>query len=117
MRRVGIAAAVLFVLTVWLANYAVAHWGTEIPGGTHVVHVGFGLTAPSGVLFAGLAFTLRDIAHRSLGRWVVIGAILLGALLSYLLFAPGFCNALMDLGRADAVTHRAEIEALLAGAC
>ena len=56
MRRVGIAAAVLFVLTVWLANYAVAHWGTEIPGGTHVVHVGFGLTAPSGVLFAGLAF-------------------------------------------------------------
>jgi NTE family protein len=40
-----------------------------------------------------------------------------GALLSYLLFAPGFCRALIDLGRADATTHRAEIEALLDGAC
>ncbi len=40
-----------------------------------------------------------------------------GALLSYLLFAPGFCKALLDLGRADAVAHRAEIEALLAGVC
>jgi NTE family protein len=35
-------------------------------------------------------------------------------LLSYLLFAPGFCNALIALGRADARTKRAEIEALLA---
>lgn len=34
-------------------------------------------------------------------------------LLSYLLFAPGFCNALILLGRADANTKRAEIEALL----
>lgn len=35
-------------------------------------------------------------------------------LLSYLLFAPGFCNALISLGIADANTKRAEIEALLA---
>ncbi len=35
-------------------------------------------------------------------------------LLSYLLFAPGFCNALISLGRADATAKRAEIEALLA---
>ena len=34
--------------------------------------------------------------------------------LSYLLFAPGYCRALMDLGRADARTKRDEIEALLA---
>jgi NTE family protein len=34
--------------------------------------------------------------------------------LSYLLFAPGFCNALISLGIADARTKRAEIEALLA---
>ena len=36
------------------------------------------------------------------------------ALLSYLLFAPGFCKALIELGRADAKAKRAEIEALLA---
>jgi NTE family protein len=35
-------------------------------------------------------------------------------LLSYLLFAPGFCKALISLGRADANTKRAEIEALFA---
>jgi NTE family protein len=35
-------------------------------------------------------------------------------LLSYLLFAPGFCNALILLGRADANAKRPEIEALLA---
>jgi NTE family protein len=34
-------------------------------------------------------------------------------LLSYLLFAPGFCNALIGLGREDANAKRAEIEALL----
>ncbi len=34
-------------------------------------------------------------------------------LLSYLLFAPGFCQALIVLGRADANAKRAEIEALL----
>ena len=35
-------------------------------------------------------------------------------LLSYLLFAPGYCNALIALGRADAKTKRGEIDALLA---
>ncbi|MEO8676349.1 MAG: patatin-like phospholipase family protein, partial [Casimicrobiaceae bacterium] len=35
-------------------------------------------------------------------------------LLSYLLFAPGFCNALIQLGRSDANGKRAEIEALMA---
>ncbi len=34
--------------------------------------------------------------------------------LSYLLFAPGYCGALMDLGRADARSKRDEIEPLLA---
>lgn len=75
MRLIGIAAALAFVATVWAANFAVEHWG--------VVSVGFGLTAPAGVYFAGLAFTLRDIVQRALGRWVVIAAILLGAALSY----------------------------------
>jgi NTE family protein len=34
-------------------------------------------------------------------------------LLSYLLFAPGFCNAMIGLGFADAEAKRSEIEALL----
>ena len=71
---IGLAAAALFVGTVWAANYAVAHWG--------FTSVGFGLMAPAGVWFAGIAFTLRDVVHRELGRLAVIVAILLGAALS-----------------------------------
>jgi uncharacterized PurR-regulated membrane protein YhhQ (DUF165 family) len=79
MKWIGIAAALLFVGTVWAANYAVKEWG--------FVSVGFGLEAPAGVYFAGLAFTLRDIVHRSLGRLVVVVCILVGAALSWLLEA------------------------------
>ena len=71
---IGLVAMALFIGTVWAANYAVAHWG--------FTSVGFGLTAPAGVWFAGLAFTLRDIVHRELGRFHVMLAILAGALLS-----------------------------------
>lgn len=80
-RLFGWVALVFFVGTVWLANYAVKHWG--------FVDVGFGLEAPAGVYFAGIAFTLRDIVHRSLGRFAVIWAIGLGSWLSYSLEAGG----------------------------
>lgn len=84
MRLVGIAAAVCFVATVWAANWAIQTYG--------IVPVGFGLMAPAGVYFVGLAFTLRDIVHRLLGRYTVIACILIGAGLSYLV-APAFAVA------------------------
>ena len=79
MRYLGIISAAAFVATVWAANYALKHWG--------IVPVGFGLEAPAGVYAAGIAFTLRDIVHRSLGPFAVIGAIIVGAALSYWLGA------------------------------
>lgn len=79
MKKVGFVATILFIATVWAANWAVTHYG--------VVSVGFGLVAPAGVYFAGLAFTLRDIIHRTLGRWVVIGAIIAGSVLAYFIEA------------------------------
>lgn len=78
-RTIGLTAAAAFVATVWAANYALARWGT--------VPVGFGLEAPAGVYFAGLAFTLRDIVHRGLGRTVVLACIAAGAVLSLLIEA------------------------------
>ena len=42
--------------------------------------------------FAGLAFTLRDVVHRTLGRLAVVGAILAGAALSYTI-SPAFATA------------------------
>ena len=84
MRRVGIAAACGFIATVWVANWLIAHFG--------VVHVGFGLLAPAGVFAVGVAFTLRDLVHRTLGPYVVMGAIVIGAALSWFV-APQFALA------------------------
>ena len=64
-----------FVLTVVGANWALQTYG--------FVPVGFGLMAPAGVYFAGLAFTLRDLLHEAGGRRWVLAAIVAGALLSF----------------------------------
>ena len=57
------------------ANWAISTFG--------VVPVGFGLHAPAGVYFAGLAFTLRDLVHERLGRMAVTACIVSGAMLSW----------------------------------
>lgn len=79
MKRVQPLTAALFVgfvATVIGANWAISHYG--------VVSVGFGLVAPAGVYFAGVAFGLRDALHERAGRVPVLAAIACGALLSYL---------------------------------
>lgn len=73
-RTIGVVAVVSYIATVFLANWAIENYG--------LVSVGFGLVAPAGVYFAGLAFTLRDITQDTLGRRFVVGAILVGAALS-----------------------------------
>ncbi len=83
-KKVGIAAAAGFIATIWVANWLISHFG--------VVPVGFGLVAPAGVYAVGVAFTLRDLAHRSLGPWPVMAAIVIGAGLSWLI-APQFALA------------------------
>jgi uncharacterized PurR-regulated membrane protein YhhQ (DUF165 family) len=60
-----------YIATIVAANFAIQQWG--------VVGVGFGLMAPAGVFFAGLAFTLRDLVQAQLGRAWTVAAILLGA--------------------------------------
>jgi len=75
---------VAYIATVVLANVAVLRWG--------LVPVGFGLVAPAGVYFAGLAFTLRDLTQDALGRKWVLAAILIGAGLSAL-FSPALALA------------------------
>lgn len=78
---IGGIAAILFVGTVWLANWLLARYG--------IVDIGFGLEAPAGVFAVGLAFTLRDIVHRTLGRHIVFVCILAGCALAYLVEAGG----------------------------
>ena len=71
----GATALVLYVGTIWLANYLVEHVG--------FVSVGFGLQAPAGVYCAGAALVLRNIVQRLMGRPVSVAAIVVGAGLSY----------------------------------
>jgi uncharacterized PurR-regulated membrane protein YhhQ (DUF165 family) len=73
---IGLAAVILYIATIFAANWAIERYGP--------VSVGFGYMAPAGVYFAGLAFTLRDITHDTLGRVFVLVAILIGAALSSL---------------------------------
>jgi uncharacterized PurR-regulated membrane protein YhhQ (DUF165 family) len=65
---------ILFIATIFCANWAIATYG--------LVPVGAGLIAPAGVYFAGLAFTFRDLAQERVGRRWIVAAILLGAVIS-----------------------------------
>lgn len=78
--QIKIATFAAFIATVFAANWAITTIG--------IVPVGFGLMAPAGVYFAGLAFTLRDGLHELGGRRWVVAAILIGAALSGLLSGP-----------------------------
>lgn len=73
-----------YIATIFAANWAIATFG--------LVPVGFGLLAPAGVYFAGLAFTLRDLTQETMGRRWTVGAILAGAVLSALV-SPAFAVA------------------------
>jgi hypothetical protein len=66
-----------FVATVVAANWALNRWG--------IVPIGFGLEAPAGVYFAGLAFGLRDGLFELGGRLWVGAAILVGATVSLII--------------------------------
>jgi uncharacterized PurR-regulated membrane protein YhhQ (DUF165 family) len=96
MSKLGIAAFVGYVATIFAANWLIQHVG--------IVPVGFGLMAPAAVYAAGLAFTFRDIVQRTLGRDIAVVAILAGASLSYFVsptFALASCAAFLVSELAD----------------
>jgi len=93
-----IIPVLLFSLTIPLANYLIGNVGIVcVPDGPCLIPVGFGLMAPSGVLIIGLALVLRDWVHETLGKWWSVGAVLLGAALSF-----GFSPAALAVASAVA---------------
>jgi uncharacterized PurR-regulated membrane protein YhhQ (DUF165 family) len=70
-RAAGLIALAGYIGVIVAANWAVQRFG--------LVSVGFGLRAPAAVYFVGLAFSLRDLVQNILGRWVSVGAIVVGA--------------------------------------
>jgi uncharacterized PurR-regulated membrane protein YhhQ (DUF165 family) len=83
----GLVAAAAYIATIFAANWAIDRYGP--------VSVGFGLMAPAGVYFAGLAFSLRDVTQNTLGRRAVVMAIVIGGI------ASAFVNR--DFARASAI--------------
>jgi uncharacterized PurR-regulated membrane protein YhhQ (DUF165 family) len=85
---IGYLAFFGFLATIPAANWLIGNVGTFcVPSGPCLIPVGFGLTAPSGVLMIGLALVLRDAVHRLLGWRQALLAIFIGTAVSYV-FAP-----------------------------
>ena len=86
---IGYLALIGFAATIPAANWMIGHIGTFcVPNGPCLIPVGFGFSAPSGVLMIGLALVLRDMVQERLGMKWALGAIVSGAALSGFL-APG----------------------------
>ena len=77
---------IIFLSMIPLAGYSLLHWGTICsPNRPCLIPVWFYplIYAPSGVLFAGLAFVFRDLLQRCLGLYISLLAVLIGTILSY----------------------------------
>lgn len=59
-----------------------------IPDGPCMIPVGFGLSAPSGVLMVGAALVLRDAVQEAFGAKWAFASVILGVVISYLLADP-----------------------------
>lgn len=68
-RPLLVVTGLAFIATVLGANWAIGHLGTPpmFPGAPHTIKVGFGWSAPSGVLFVSLALVLRDLFQYAIG--------------------------------------------------
>lgn len=89
-KREGYIFLLGFALSIFLANWFIKNIGTECHGDVCLIPMwpSFGIGdgfVPSGVLWAGIALTLRDLVQRRLGvGWAWI-AVFIGAVLSALL--------------------------------
>ena len=80
-------ALAAYAATIPAANWMIGNVGHCIPNGPCMIQVGFGLSAPSGVMMVGAALALRDYVHHSMGWRVALAAIMAGGVLSFC-FAP-----------------------------
>ncbi len=84
-KKEGWIYLVLFIGSIFLANYLIGNVGTVCDNGTCLIPVWPGIMAPSGVLAIGLGFTLRDLVQRRLGVPYTAAGIIIGAAVSALL--------------------------------
>lgn len=94
--------AAAYVLTIIAANWALSHLGTAptFPGAPHTIRVGFGYTAPSGVIFVAASLVLRDLVQFLTGvrrgkqtLALMLPLIALGAGMAYIVADPKIAAA------------------------
>lgn len=87
--QLKVAIFFAFLSTVPAANYLISNVGTFcVPDGPCLIPIGFGITAPSGVLLIGLALVLRDYLQELTNwKWSAI-AVLSGAIISMMISSP-----------------------------
>lgn len=93
MRHKTLALIAAFAATVPAANWMIGHIGQCIPNGPCVIPVGFGFSAPSGVLMIGAAMVLRDMVHEAGGLRSALVAIAIGAAASWFVAPPALVLA------------------------
>src|SRR5262245_57705443 len=82
-----------YVGSIFMANWFIQNVGTQYtPNGPHVIPVGFGLEAPSGVIWVGVALVLRDLVQQFHGTRVAVVSMFIGAVASYFV-APALAVA------------------------
>ncbi len=92
LRTAALIAA--FAATVPLANWMIGNVGINcLPNGPCTVPVGFGLTAPSGVLVVGAALVLRDLVQDVGGIRAALVAVAIGGVLSGFVAPPALVLA------------------------
>lgn len=92
MKTIALTAG--FAATIPLANFLIGNVGTVcVPNGPCLLPVGFGLTAPSGVLVVGASLVLRDMVHETGGAKAALIAIGIGGILSAFFAAPALLIA------------------------
>lgn len=93
MKKLALLVAA-FAATVPAANWLIGNVGTVcIQNGPCLIPVGFGLTAPSGVLLVGLGLVLRDMVHEAGGARAALLAIAIGGLLAWFVAPPALVIA------------------------
>jgi uncharacterized PurR-regulated membrane protein YhhQ (DUF165 family) len=81
---VSLLAFFAYLLSIPFANWLIENIGNvRFPGGPHVIPVGFGLEAPTGVLAIGFALVARDYVQHRLGKKYALAAIAVGVVLSF----------------------------------
>jgi uncharacterized PurR-regulated membrane protein YhhQ (DUF165 family) len=94
MQLKALASIAAFAATIPAANWLIGNVGTAcVPNGPCLIPVGFGLTAPSGVLMIGLALVLRDYVQEQAGVKGALLAIAIGGLLSWFIAPPALVVA------------------------